>query len=76
MSKLRTAKEDKIDTRIIIENSKKVVEFKEFEKIRHQAKEQMREQANFKPVNVPIMQFGSHEERLFFKNLLGYKKAI
>lgn len=76
MSRLRTAKEDKIKTRTVIENSKKIVEFKEFEKIRHQAKEQMKTSVNFKPVNVPIMQFGSDEERLFFKNLLDYKMAI
>ena len=73
MSKLRISKEDKISTKEIIENSKKIIEFKEIEKIRNQANEKIKECINFKPLAVPIMNFGTQEERIFFKNLLEYK---
>ena len=63
MSKLRIAKEDKISTEEILTNSKKVIEFNEIQKIR----------INFKPVSVPIMNFGTQEEKIFFENLLKYK---
>jgi len=73
MSKLRTAKEDNISTEEILNNSKKVIEIKEIQKIRNQANASIKESINFKPVSVPIMNFGTQEERIFFKNLLEYK---
>ena len=73
MSKLRTSKEDNICTKEILENSKKVIEFKEIQKIRNQANAKMKDSINFKPVSVPIMNFGTQEEKIFFKNLLEYK---
>ncbi len=73
MSKLRTAREDKISTGEILKNSKKVIEFKEIQKIRNQANARIKDSINFKPVSVPIMNFGTQEEREFFKNLLEYK---
>lgn len=73
MSRLRTAKEDKIETKEIINNNKKVIEIKEIQKIRIQANARIKESINFKPVNVPIINFGTEEEKIFFKNLLGYK---
>ena len=73
MSKLRTSKEDNISTKEILGNSKKVIEFKEIQKIRNQANAKIKESINFKPVSVPIMNFGTQEEKIFFKNLLEYK---
>ena len=73
MSKLRTSKEDNISTKEILENSKKVIEFKEIQKIRNQANAKIKESINFKPVSVPIMNIGTQEEKIFFKNLLKYK---
>lgn len=73
MSRLRIAKEDKVSTEEILKNSKKVIEFKEIEKIRNQANVKIKESINFKEVNVPIMNFGTREEKIFFKNLLEYK---
>ena len=46
-----------------------MIEFKEIIKIRNQANAKIKDSINFKPVNVPIMQFGTTEE----KNLLEYK---
>lgn len=76
MSRLRTSKEDNISAKEILKNSKKIIEFKEIEKIRNQANKKIEESINFKPVRVPIMQFGTTEEKIFFKNLLEYKKAM
>lgn len=73
MSKLRTAKEDKKSTEEIIKNSKKVIEIKEIEKIRNQANTRIKESINFKPVEIPIMNFGTTEEKIFLRNLLEYK---
>lgn len=73
MSRLRTAKEDNISTEEILNNRKKVIELKEIQKIRNQANAKIKESINFKPVNVPIMNFGTTEEKIFFKNLLEYK---
>ena len=73
MSRLRTAKEDNISTEEILNNSKKVIEFKKIQKIRNQANAKIKESINFKPVSVPIINFGTTEEKIFFKNLLEYK---
>lgn len=73
MSRLRTAKEDKISIKELIKNSKKIIEFKEIEKIRNQANKRIEDSINFKPVSIPKMQIGTQEERIFFKNLLEYK---
>ena len=73
MSKLRIAKEDKISTEEILNNSKKVIELNGIQKIRNQANAKIKESINFKPVSVPIMSFGTQEEKIFFKNLLEYK---
>ncbi len=76
ISKLRLLKADKKEIREVVHNKRKVIEFKEIEKIRHCAKEKMKESINVKQVSVPTMTFGTIEERIFFKQLLEYKKAI
>ena len=73
MSRLRTAKEDNISAEEILNKSKKVIELKEIQKIRNQANAKIKESINFKPVNIPIINFGTTEEKIFFKNLLKYK---
>lgn len=73
MSRLRIAKEDNIRTKEILKNSKKIIEFKEIEKIRNQANKKIKDSINFKPISIPIIQFGTTEEKIFFKNLLEYK---
>lgn len=73
MSRLRTAKEDNISAEEILNKSKKVIELKEIQKIRNQANAKIKESINFKTVNVPIINFGTTEEKIFFKNLLEYK---
>ena len=73
MSKLRIAREDKISMKEVLKNSQKEIEFKEIQKIRNQANAKIRKSINFKAVKVPIINFGTQEEKIFFRNLLEYK---
>ena len=76
VSKLRLIKADDKEIREVVHNKIKVIEFKEIEKIRHCAKEKIKESINFKPVSIPAMEFGTTEQRKFFKQLLSYKTAV
>ena len=76
VSKLRLVKADNKEISEIVHNKRKIIEFKEIEKIRHCANEKIKESINFKPVEVPIMKFGTTEERKFFEQLIRYKKAV
>ena len=76
MSRLRLLREDKVDVKEIVRNQGKVIEFKQIEKIRIQANEKIADSISFKPIEVPIMKFGTTEEKIFFKNLLEYNKAV
>lgn len=76
VSRLRLVKADKKEIREIVHNKRKVIEFKEIEKIKHIAKEKIAESINFKTGTIPAMNFGTTEQRKFFKQLLGYKKAV
>ena len=76
VSRLRLVKADKKEIKEIVHNKRKVIEFKEIEKIRHIANKKIKESINFKTGTIPSMNFGTIEERQFFKQLLGYKKAV
>lgn len=76
VSKLRLIKADNKEIKEIVHNKRKVIEFKEIEKVRDVANRRIKESINFQPVSVPVMQFGTMEEKEFFKNLLGYKMAV
>ncbi len=76
VSRLRLLRADNREIKEVVHNKRKVIEFKEIEKIRHYAKEKIKESINFKPVELPIMEFGNTEQRKFFKQLLEYKKAV
>jgi hypothetical protein len=76
VSKLRLIKADNREIKEIVHNKRKIIEFKEIEKIRNQANARIKESINFKPVSVPVMQFGTLEEKIFFKNLLEYKRVV
>ena len=76
VSRLRIIKADNKEIKEIVHNKRKVIEFKEVEKIRHIAKEKIKESINFKVGTIPAMEFGTTEQRKFFKQLLEYKKAV
>lgn len=76
ISKLRLLKADNKDIKEVVHNKRKVIEFKEIEKIRNQANKKIQESINFKPVTVPIMEFGTKEQRQFFKQILEYKNVV
>ena len=73
VSKLRLIKADNKEIKEIVHNKRKLIEFKEIEKIRHAAKEKIKESINFKVGTIPVMKFGTTEQRKFFKQLLEYK---
>jgi len=76
VSKLRLVKADNKEIGEIVHNKRKVIEFKEIEKIRNQANKQIKESINFKTVTIPAMQFGTTEQRKFFKQILEYKAVV
>lgn len=76
VSRLRLAKADNKEISEIVHNKRKIIEFKEIEKIRNQANHKIKESINFKPVEIPIMKFGTREERKFFEQLISYRKAV
>lgn len=76
VSRLRLVKADKKEIKEIVHKQRKVIEFKEVEKIRHIAKEKIKESINFKVGTIPVMELGTTEQRKFFKQLLEYKKAV
>ena len=76
VSRLRLVKADNKEISEIVQNKRKVIEFKEIKKIRNQANKKIKESINFKPVEIPIMEFGTKEERIFFKQLLKYERAV
>lgn len=76
VSKLRLIKADNREISEIVHNKRKVIEFKEIEKIRNQANKQIKESINFKTVTIPAMQFGTTEQRKFFKQILEYKAVV
>jgi hypothetical protein len=73
VSKLRLIKADNREIKEIVHNKRKVIEFKEIEKIRHNAREKIKSSVNFKVGKIPAMEFGTTEQRKFFKQLLEYK---
>ena len=76
VSRLRLIKADNIEISEIVHNKRKVIEFKEIEKIRNQANQRIKESINFKQVSIPAMEFGTTEQRKFFKQMLKYNKAV
>ena len=76
VSKLRLVKADNKEIKEIVHNKRKVIEFKKIEKIRNQANKKIQESINFKPLTIPAMEFGTKEQRQFFKQILEYKKAV
>ncbi len=76
VSKLRLVKADKKEIKEIVHNKRKVIEFKEIEKIRHNAREKIKSSIDFKVGKIPVMEFGTTEQRKFFKQLLSYKSAV
>lgn len=76
VSRLRLVKADNKEISEIVHNKRNVIEFKEIEKIRIQANQKIKEGIDFKPVTIPVMEFGTTAQRKFFKQILEYKTAV
>lgn len=75
VSKLRLVKADNKEIKEIVHNKRKVIEFKEIEKIRHDAREKIKSSINFKVGKIPAMEFGRTEQRKFFRQILEYQEV-
>lgn len=70
MSKLRLLKEDNISVKRIIEKQEKVIDINEYKEIKEKAERKIKKNINFKPVTLPIITFGTHEEKEYFRKIL------
>lgn len=71
MSRLRLLKADNISVKSILEKQEKIIDINEYKNIKEKTKRKIN--IDFKPVSLPIMTFGEHDEKEFFKNLLEIK---
>ena len=74
MSRLRIYRENEGKVKDLIVERKKVVKFEEIKNIEKPIKKAMRKNINFGPVTIPMMTYGTDEEKSFFRNLLKYKQ--
>ena len=70
MSKLRLLKEDNIAVKTILSKQNKVIKIEEYKEIKEKAARKIKKNINFKPVSLPIMTFGTHEEKEYFRKIL------
>lgn len=70
MSKLRLLREDNISVKAILEKQEKVIEINEYKEIKEKAERKIKKNINFKPVSLPIMTFGTQEEKEYFRKIL------
>jgi len=70
MSRLRLLKEDNISVKTILKKQEKIVNIDEYKEIKEKAERKIKKNINFKPVSLPIMTFGTHEEKEYFRKIL------
>lgn len=70
MSKLRLLRADNISVKTILSKQNKVIKIDEYKEIKEKAERKIKKNINFKPVSLPIMTFGTHEEKEYFRKLL------
>ena len=70
MSRLRLLKEDNISVKTILSKQNKVIKIEEYKEIKEKAERKIKKNINFKPVSLPIMTFGTKEEKEYFRKIL------
>lgn len=70
MSKLRLLREDNIPVKTILEKQEKIIDIKEYKEIKNKAERKIKKNINFKPISLPIMTFGTYEEKEYFRKML------
>lgn len=70
MSKLRLLKEDKISVKTILEKQEKVIDIKEYKEVKEKVQKKIRKNIDFRPVSLPIMTFGTNNQKEYFRKLL------
>lgn len=70
MSKLRLLKEDKISVKTILEKQEKIIDIKEYKEVKEKVQKKIRKNIDFRPVSLPIMTFGTYNQKEYFRKLL------
>lgn len=70
MSKLRILKEDNISVKTILSKQEKVIKIDEYKEIKEKTERKIKKNINFNPTSLPIMTFGTHEEKEYFRKIL------
>lgn len=70
MSKLRLLREDKISIREILNKQEKIINIDEYKEIKEKVQKKISKNIDFKPVSLPIMTYGTYEEREYFRKIL------
>ena len=70
MSKLRLLKEDNISVKEIMSKQENIIDIRKDEEIKEKVQNKIKQNINFKPVTIPIMTFGTHEEKEYFRRIL------
>lgn len=68
MSKLRLLREDGISVKEILLKQEKVIEIDEYKEIKEKARKKIN--VDFRPVSMPIITFGTKEEKEYFRRIL------
>lgn len=70
MSKLRLLKEDNISVKEIMSKQEKIIDINKHKEIKEKVQKRIDKSINFKPVTIPIMRYGTHEEKEYFRKIL------
>ena len=70
MSKLRLLKEDNISVKEIMSKQEKIIDINKNKEIKQKVQKRNNKTINFKSVSMPIMTFGTHEEKEYFRKIL------
>lgn len=70
MSKLRLLKEDNITVKEILKKQEKIIKIEDYKEIKEKTQKKINKNIDFKPVSLPIITFGSKEEREYFKGII------
>lgn len=70
MSKLRLLKEDKISVKTILSKQEKIIKIEDYKEIKEKVERKIKKNINFNPISLPIITFGTQEEKEYFRKIL------
>ena len=54
----------------ILEKQEKVIDIKEYKEVKEKVQKKIRKNIDFRPVSLPIMTFGTNNQKEYFRKLL------